>query len=315
MSSIREWLEVVPIVWKGLKIIKHEKIGIILVCPEIGNDILSAYIMHKISRIPLSLYFFDYYSEAQTKKIRKYLSKPIEKMAIKAATAVFVMSEALQKYYHVKYGVDTILLPHPIDSKSYNNIIRGTQRKSSNGRKKIVYTGMIYEAHYDAILNLVQAVKDMNNVEFHIYSRRSTEQLKKIGICGENIIHHGLVDQSKMPEIQTDADILFMPLAFNSPYPEIIKTASPGKLPEYLAALRPILVHAPSEAYISWYARERGWGEVVDVLDKNVLKQAIERILYDQEYEAKLIENSKKTIVDHESIAVATKLMNSLGMD
>ena len=312
-SSLREWLEVAPIVWKGLEIIKKEKISAILACPEIGNDILSAYLMHKISNVSLALYFFDCYSEAQTRRFRKYLSGPIERMAINAASTIFVMSEALQKHYQLKYGVRAILLPHPVDSENYLGIATNAKQKEYNhGQKKIIYTGMIYEAHYDSILNLVEAIREIENIEFHIYSRKNIEQLKRIGICGKNVIHHGVVDQKRMAEIQMNADILFMPLAFNSPYPEIIKTASPGKLPEYLASGRPILVHAPSNSYISWYARKYGWALVVDKLEKTKLKEAILRLTTDDVLQRSLISNALATAAFHDSKRVADILQRAL---
>ena len=78
-----------------------------------------------------------------------------------------------------------------------------------------------------------------------------------------------------MPGIQRNADILFLPLAFNSPYPEIIKTSSPGEIGEYLAGKKPILVHAPSDSFISWYFRKYNCGCVVDDDDSEKLAAAI----------------------------------------
>ena len=77
--------------------------------------------------------------------------------------------------------------------------------------------------------------------------------------------------------------MLFLPLAFNSPYPQILRTAAPGKMGEYLASGRPILVHAPSDSFVAWYFREHQCGLVVDENDPAQLLMGIRRILTDSE--------------------------------
>ncbi len=311
LSSIMEWLDCIKIVLDTIKIYRKENINSILVFPEVGNDILAAYLLHKILKLPLSIYFFDCYSAAQSSLIRKKLAPIIEKYAIRSAKAVFVMSEALNDHYKNMYGVESVVLPHPVDLEKYEEIIVEETIMVSK-KEKVVYTGMIYEAHYDAVKNMADSVDEMDDVEFHIYTRRDYDALKKRGIIGKNTVYHGLVSEKDIPRIQKEADVLFLPLAFDSPYPVIIRTASPGKLPEYLAAARPILVHAPKDSYISWYARKNGWGHVVDVLDREKLKEAIKKLIYDKQYCERMIEAAKITAKDHDSRAVFNKMISTL---
>jgi glycosyltransferase involved in cell wall biosynthesis len=97
---------------------------------------------------------------------------------------------------------------------------------------------------------------------------------------------------SAMPAIQQEADLLFLPLAFNSPYPEIVRTAAPGKMGEYLAARRPILVQAPSDSFIAWYFRHHECGLVVDEDDPARLAQALTLILTDAGLRERLSERA-----------------------
>jgi glycosyltransferase involved in cell wall biosynthesis len=85
----------------------------------------------------------------------------------------------------------------------------------------------------------------------------------------------------EMPGIQMEADLLFLPLAFNSPYPELVRTSATTKLGEYLAARRPVLVHAPPDSFVSWYFRRYDCGLVVDESDPARLAEGIERVLGD----------------------------------
>lgn len=91
-----------------------------------------------------------------------------------------------------------------------------------------------------------------------------------------------------MPEIQQKADILFLPLAFNSPYPDIVKTASPGKIGELLAARRPVLVHAPADSFVSWYFKQHSCGLVIDKSDPVELANGIAALIEDQKLQQNL---------------------------
>lgn len=134
----------------------------------------------------------------------------------------------------------------------------------------------------DAFRNLVSALKllDRPDVKLHLYTPDCPEGLAKRGIGGPVVFYPHLA-LAAMPKIQQDADILFLPLAFNSLYPEVIMTSAPGKMGEYLAARRPILVHAPPESFISWYVREHGCGVVVDREDPAELARAVESLAND----------------------------------
>jgi glycosyltransferase involved in cell wall biosynthesis len=110
-----------------------------------------------------------------------------------------------------------------------------------------------------------------------------------------------------MPGVQRDADILFLPLAFNSPYPDIIKTSAPGKMGEYLAAKKPVLVHAPSDSFISWYFRKYNCGCVVDEDDPKKLAQKIIRLLNDTEMQKLFSENAYSRAKDDFDLSVAQK--------
>ena len=86
---------------------------------------------------------------------------------------------------------------------------------------------------------------------------------------------------STMPAIQQRADVLFLPLALHSDYPDIVRTAAPGKIGEYLAACRPILVHAPPDSFLASYFRDHQCGVVVDRSDPAELAVALESLLSD----------------------------------
>jgi hypothetical protein len=305
--AIREWLEALPMVWKGLKIIKKEKINVLLALPgsDPGNFLLAAFIMHKLKRIPLTIYFLDNFLKSQNSKLRKFLGRFIEKAVVKAASSVFVMSERLSEYYQFTYSVHPILLPHPIDLFEIEKIKMTACCLDQKHKKSIVFCGAIYEMNLDSIQNMIKVVERLTDAEFHVYTRRSDGSLKRLGIAGKNIFNHGFVKTEEMIRIQTEADLLFLPLSFKSIYTDVIRTASPAKLPEYLATGRPILVYAPKDAYVTWYARNEGWGAIVDEPDLDKLQRMVIRMFEDEDYCKELIKKASQAVQLHDSRIVA----------
>ncbi|HWC25536.1 MAG TPA: glycosyltransferase, partial [Solirubrobacteraceae bacterium] len=113
------------------------------------------------------------------------------------------------------------------------------------------------------------------------------ELLARHGLIGP-IDFHRHAPATAMPRIQQEAQVLFLPLAFDSPYPDVVRTSAPAKMAEYLAARRPILVHAPADSFVSSYFRRHGCGVVVDRNDPATLAEALQRILDDAELRERL---------------------------
>lgn len=114
-----------------------------------------------------------------------------------------------------------------------------------------------------------------------------TRELAAHGVHGPIIMHphHAMTE---MPEVQMKADLLFPPLAFDSPYPDLVRTSATTKLGEYLAARRPVIAHAPADSFISWYFREHKYAVVVDHLDRALLARSIEQLVGDKSLDKQL---------------------------
>ena len=93
-------------------------------------------------------------------------------------------------------------------------------------------------------------------------------------------------------KLQQSADILFLPLAFDSPIPEVIRSSAPAKLGEYLAAGRPILVHAPAGSFVTELIRNAEAGVVVDTPDLRELARALLSIAGDGVLRTRITRNA-----------------------
>ena len=108
-----------------------------------------------------------------------------------------------------------------------------------------------------------------------------------------------------MPEVQQKADLLFLPLAFEAPFPGLIRTSAPGKTGEYLAAGRPVLVHAPPDSFLAWYFREHDCGLVIDENNPARVAEAIERLLTDSSLQQRLSANAWRRAEEEFSLQAA----------
>lgn len=265
-------------------IIRREKCEAVIACTGDLFDPPAAYHVSRILGIPYILYAFDHYSHQWIPPLLHAFAQKHERQLIPKAAEVIVPNEFLGQEYHRAYGVEATVLHNPCDLSRYRVNPGSTDGAGEKREITILYTGAIYEAHYDAFQNLVRALHsvDRPEVRLHIYTPQSESKLRANGISGDFITYHKNQPIFMMPEIQQKADMLFLPLAFNSPYPEIVKTASPGKMGELLAARRPVLVHAPADSFVSWYFKQHSCGLVVAENDPAELAKGIEALIEDR---------------------------------
>ena len=187
-----------------------------------------------------------------------------------------------------RYDVCTTVIYNSCDilSESFSEV----PWPAKDGEISIIYTGAVYYAHYDAFRNLVKAIEVLHrpDIWIHIYTANNFEDLKDIGISGP-VVYHEHLERDRAIEIQRNADILFLPLAFNSQIPEVIKTSSPGKMGEYLSSRRPILVHAPVDSFLSWYFKKYDCGVVVDDDDIATLAKALKSIVESKDLRTRIV--------------------------
>jgi len=165
-----------------------------------------------------------------------------------------------------------------------------------DGREiNMVYTGAIYRAHYDAFHNLIAAIRRMKGpeIKLHLYTSQPESELKQKGISGNMVVYHPHVSTFEVPKVLRQSDILFLPLAFHSPIPEVIRTSAPGKTGEYLSVGRPVLVHAPKDSFISWFFRENHCGIVVDKDDPQVLSEEINKLISNDKMRMEISTNAR----------------------
>lgn len=262
--------------------IKNNKINALVVCSGDFSDMAAGYQVARRNRdLELIPYYFDYFSY-QFPGIFRHISNLLEKLVMKRSKLIIVPNEFLHNSLDKRYGVKTALVRNPHDGHRYP----ASKKKSKNFT--VIYTGAIYEAQLQPVKIFAQAVnklsKEGQKITFNIYTPDSKEQLKANNLlveASEAVQFHPPVTKEESQTKQAEADMLYLPLAANTSYPEIIKTSCPGKMSEYLNSGTPIFAHVPEDSYVAWYLGKNQAGEVMCSMTPPSVKARLKEIIKD----------------------------------
>lgn len=280
LSMTNNSLRAVSQVRRLVRVVKEEKLSALIACTGDLADLPVGCAAARLAGIPFGIYLFDDYLHQWSQPRHVQFARRAEPVMVKGAKVVIAPNEFLRDAYHRRYGVEAAIVRNPCEAEIAD--ASAMPWPAQEGEIRIVYTGAVYHAHYDAFRNLMDALKLLGDprVKLHLYTFQPEELLRQEGIVGP-VVRHEHVPAGESLRIQRAADILFLPIAFHSPVHETLRTAAPGKMGEYLASGRPILAHAPPDSFVTWYFRTNGCGAVVDRLDAAELAAAVSGIIAD----------------------------------
>ena len=277
-----------------LNILRREDTTAIVACTGDLADIPAAFLASRTAHIPFFAYIFDDYVFQWTGNYRLF-AQLVAPFIFKHSAGIIGPNEFICEEYRRRYDVNSTLVRNPCDKNELEKEPY-QQWPAERGKIKIVYTGAVYHANYDCFRNLIQAMESLSeyNLELHISTAQTQEQLETQGIQSKQVFIHSHVPYSDILEQQRKADILFLPLAFESPIPEVIRTSAPGKLGEYLASGRPVLAHVPSDSFVAYYFNKHQCGWVADQNDSLELAREIEKLIVNPEFRSKVTQNARQ---------------------
>lgn len=237
--------------------------------------------------IPYIFYSFDDYRFQWGPGIYRTVALRWEQTLMQGVSQVIVPNISFAQAYAMRYGTQPQVVLNPAEPAAYAQ--RPCPWPLEAGKLRVVFTGSVYWGHYDALGAVARALSRLGNgAELHIYSDQDAQVLADNGISGP-VVHHPFVAPPEIFQVQQQADVLLLPLAFDSTIPEAVRTACPAKVGEYLASGRPILAHVPPDCFVSSLFRERRCAAVVDQQDETELITALSRLLTDQAWREGLV--------------------------
>jgi hypothetical protein len=171
-------------------------------------------------------------------------------------------------------------------------------------KRSIVFTGSLALKRYEAIADLLTAVRSLESqqlsIELLVYSssipKAMPESLRSVS--GINFLP--LPSHDLLPSVLAEADILFLPESF-SVEPEMIELSISTKCHLYMMSKRPVLVYGPSYCGTVDYALREGWAAVVTERNTDSLRLEVKNLLTDCNYSNHLSQKASTVVMcNHE---------------
>jgi len=254
--------------------------------------------------LPLTVYF-DILWEESDRAAGAPLARKYEKRIVQRADSRFAITEFAAEHLSRKHDVPFELIPHTID---VGNLPTGLRPLPAGAEPVVHFSGGIYpRMNQDAIARLVEAA----GLSRHRPSLDLCTPCLPRGLDRQRLKTRYLSRDGLMAA-QSQSDILYLPQAFESGRPVMIRHNFPTKTMEYLRSGRPILVHSPADSYLTWLARREGFALVVDRPDVRELADAVDRLIEDQELQGRLVERALGFVKTRDGRIWAQKLWSAL---
>jgi glycosyltransferase involved in cell wall biosynthesis len=292
--------QIMTLVRHGKEVLAETKSEILLGISDYGPAMIGSFLLHKKTKLPLSIFLFDLYKGNSFPFPGNILARLFEKKILMTATSIIVTNEGTKKFYADRYGDEIskkiTVLYNSVFPEAYNKGGAVLIEKKTPPFT-IIFTGRVNWPQLGSIKNLIQAVNELPDfdITFRLYTPSPKDYLKDVGIVESKNVKLSFAPPQEMPSIQKQSDILFLPLSWNTKSPAIINTATPGKLTDYLIAGSAILVHAPAASVLVEYAKDNNFAEIVDQNDVELLKQTLQQLLRNPSRRTELVKNAQAT--------------------
>ncbi len=269
-----------------------------------GTFVVAAWQVARKLSLPMTLYF-DIVWEEHAPAAQARLAREHEHAIAEYADRRFAITESAAEYLSEKHGMEWELIPHTTDVKGLNETFR---ERDPGARPVVHFAGGIYPAmNQDAVVRLADAVQRCRTrPELDFCTGALPEVLQARGIATRYLSLDELLDA------QRAASILYLPQAFESGHPMMIRHNFPTKAMEYFKAGRPILVHAPGDCYLSWLAEKEGFARVVSEPDVTALADAIDDLIEDRDAQESLVRKALAFVKTRDNRVWSQRLWSAL---
>jgi glycosyltransferase involved in cell wall biosynthesis len=257
----------------------------------------TGYLLSKITKKPLYLYFHNTFSDNNPNSL---FSSWLQERAFRKSNHVFVMSEGIEKFYQAKYpDLSCSSLTHIIEKVEIlpDEIIL----PPLHDPLRLVFIGNLNNSCAEAASRFLKWVQDNPHTTLSIYSGMSSTQIRNLGFTGERITVETLPYDNLVSRIK-EGDILIHPHGFKGLMQPIeYETIFPTKTLEYLISQRPIIAHLPHDCFLAEFYRKHGCALIVDEPNYEALSDGMARICLNPELRLKLVKNALRAATEFQA--------------
>lgn len=240
----------------------------ILSVADEGFSQIAGAVAARVARVAHIIWVFDLWEENAYGVTDQRVARALEHRLWRAAAAILVHAEELAAHYRHKHDVDPHVLRTPIEEFPVGECDRG---EVDGDAWEVVIAGSIYWAQAEALQRVARAVRALPGTSLTVIG---DPDVQSVHIDADQ--YEPAVSPDVLRERLASASLLVLGLSFDAPFPEVVRTATPARLPEYLATGVPLLVHAPGDSHVAQYVRRHDLGTVVDIPGIAAVTNAIE---------------------------------------
>lgn len=250
---------------------------------------VAAFLAARRLRLPFYAHMHDLWQENMPDGQAARFAAAWEPRILQQATRVLCMTEAMQKHYETKYGIQTELLPHSIPEQDYLRAPREIVPPRM-AKPTMLFVGAVSPAMNLDALRVLAAASELLPPDYELLFCTATDrtELQCLGIRSSRL-RVTYVSRAEVQRLQSEAHVLVAPLSHKDCSLDEVRTVFSTKLLEYLIAGRPIVVFAPAESHHATSALQHGWGYVVTEDSPAALATALVKVATDEHLAAELV--------------------------
>jgi glycosyltransferase involved in cell wall biosynthesis len=304
----RAWMlgGAIPGVAVGLGVIRRTRATeIVVVFPDEGS-LLTGYLLHRITGLPLVAWFCDLYQENR-RGWESQLAAWLQPRVFGAASIVLAVNEGMAEFYRDRSTVRVEVLPTALASGVREVSPPGLAR--TDGRTFVLgYSGTVNDERVESLSLVASLVAEDPTLELRLFTGTGADYLSSHGIEGQRITRRFLAEGELLAALR-ECDVLLLPLTFDSKGSSRAQLATCFgiKAYEYMLSGRPILIHCPKEFFTARFFVDHECGLVVGSSDREALAHGIQRLRRDPALGARLAASAADAMTQFEGLRVANR--------
>lgn len=258
----------------GAAIVRRRRASWVLSVVDNGFSVVAGTVAARLAGVPHLIWVFDLWEENAYAEVDRWVAARLEGPLWRSADALICHAQEMSDHYERKYGVPAVVLPTPVDA-GLEPAPGPAGAGAPGAEREVLYAGAMYWAQEEALRRLARVCARTDGVRLTVVG--DAEELRAAGIEADRV--EPRTSPEEFQQRVRRADVAFLGLSFGTAHPELIATATPARLPEYMAAGVPLLIHAPAGSHVTEYARREDFAEVVDTADDDALARGLRRVL------------------------------------
>jgi glycosyltransferase involved in cell wall biosynthesis len=271
--------------------------GWVLSVADEGFSPIGGAVAARVARVPHLIWVFDLWEENLLTDVDGWIASLAERPIWRGAAAIVCHTDKMADHYRDKHGIECRVVPTPIELPA-DGLDSDVSATADGPPFEVLSGGAVYWAQDEALGRLARVCAASDDLRLTIVGEE--RPLRRKGI--EADAFEAPLPQADFQRRVRDAHVLFLGLTFDSVAPDIIRTATPARLVDYMASGRPLVVHAPRDSHVATYAREEDFAEVVDAADDAALEAGLRAVVGDRERSTMRARRARRLVVERHDL-------------